>query len=135
MTTTMKDRVVQAVKKHGSQAKAAKALGVAESTIYHHMKGQTHTPPAGSGKSIDEFRARHDKGFIIPRRIEDGLKAMGEGWEYEAQFARIAGVALTDLSAYRDQYADYIVLLNRDGRRAWAGTKETAERMREMVGP
>ena len=130
-----KEQVILAVKKHGSHAKAAKALGVAASTVQHHMKGVAHAPQAGSGKSLDEFRSRHDKGFIIPRRIEEGLGALGDGWEYEAQFARLAGVSLSDLSNYRDQYSEHIVVLNRDGKRAWAGTKAVANKMRDMVGP
>jgi hypothetical protein len=39
---------------------------------------------------------------------------------------------MTDLSAFRDQFAGYIVNL-KDNRRAWAGSIKTATQMKEMV--
>jgi hypothetical protein len=129
-----KDEALKALEKYGSQEKAAKALGMARTTFQQALKGAALPPKPGSGKSLDEFRAKHDKSYIIPQRIESALSALGEGWEYEAQFAKIAGVSLVDLSVCRDNYSDHIVVLNRDGRRAWAGTPGVAKKMREMVG-
>jgi len=38
-----------------------------------------------------------------------------------------------DLGAFRDQFAAHVVTLNREGRRAWAGTASVAKQMREML--
>ena len=86
-----------------------------------------------SMEELEDFRAQHDKDFIIPQRIEAALKQLGTAWEYELEFARLAGVGLADLSAYRERYADYWLAVGRSGKRAWAGSKATAARMREMV--
>jgi hypothetical protein len=84
------------------------------------------------GRSLAEFRAVYDKDFIIPRKIKAALAALGASWEYEVQFAKLAGVSLADLGNYRDQFADNVVTL-RESRRAWAGTTATAKAMREML--
>ena len=86
------------------------------------------------GRSLAEFRQQYDKGFIVPARIRDGLKTIGPaGWEYEAEFAKICGVSFSDLGRYRDGFADHLVTIGRDGRRAWAGSARTAQAMREML--
>lgn len=129
------EQVIAAVKEHGSVAAAARALGIARQTLDHHwQKSKKATIEHKSGKSLSDFRAMHDKSFIIPTRIKEGLKQLGDGWEYEAQFAKIAGISLSDLSIFRDEFSDFIVVVRRDGKRAWAGTKATAQRMKEMIG-
>ncbi|MGH7176125.1 MAG: hypothetical protein ACREJC_01985 [Tepidisphaeraceae bacterium] len=87
------------------------------------------------GRSFEEFQALYDKDFIVPTRIREGLERLGpSGWEYEFQFTKIAGVNVQDLKTYRDQFAAHVVVLNkRDGRTAWAGSPETAKKMREKV--
>lgn len=124
------------VRELGSITAVADKLGVARSTVRRRMQDgevveEPETPKAG--RSLDEFRSQHDKDFIVPQRIREGLKALGSGWDYEVQFAKIAGVSLLDLAAYRDAFADHVVQVKRDGKRAWAGTKATAEKMRSMV--
>ena len=128
------------VKKHGSVTKAARAAGFARSSFRRMLTGVTKTPavhapaaPTKSGKSLADFRATYDKDFIIPQRIRAGIKALGAGWEYEVAFAKLAGVSMNDLGNYREQFADYVVTLKRDGKRAWAGTAGMAKAMREMV--
>lgn len=136
------------VKKHGGYKQAARAIGMAKSTfgdiargITTNPRGNTVKPMAVAGivqpckkKTLSEFRATYDKAFIVPRRIKDGIKKLGiTGWEYEVQFAKIAGISLTDLAAYRDQFAENVIQISRDGRRAWAGSASTAQQMREMV--
>ena len=88
--------------------------------------------PSKPGRSLAEFRATYDKDVIIPTRVRAALKALGAGWEYEVQFAKLAGVSLSDLGNYRSQFADYVVTL-RESRRAWAGTVATATAMKGML--
>lgn len=99
--------------------------------------GITMTRPVISvqvkGKTLDEFRQQYDKSYIIPTRVKDALKAMGNTWEYEGPFAKQACVTLADLGDVREQFIDHVVILSRDGRRAWAGTAATAEAMRKMI--
>ena len=89
------------------------------------------------GRSIDEFKKSHDKSFIIPNKIRTALAQLGDGWEYEMQFAKLAGVGLPDLSAYRPMFEAYLVELGNNttgrGKRVWAGTTAAAKKMREMV--
>lgn len=87
-----------------------------------------------AGRTLQDFRAEHDKSFIVPQRIRDALKKLGNGWEYEVGFLRLAQLSTTDLAAYRDEFEDYIVIVGgRNTKRIWAGTKELAAEMRQMV--
>ena len=87
-----------------------------------------------TGRSLQEFRAEHDKSFIVPKKITDALKKLGNGWEYEVQFMRIAGLSVTDLAAYRDQFAEHVVMVGgRNPKRVWAGTVDLARQLRDMV--
>lgn len=130
----------EAVKKYGSQRAAATALGISRTTFRRIHKGQkstvqtkfTPSSPA-KGKSLTDFRKAYDKDFIVPKKVRDAIKELGSTWEYESVFAKNAGVSLSDLGNYRDMFSDYIVSLKRDGKRAWAGTKQLAQQMREMV--
>jgi hypothetical protein len=75
------------------------------------MASKTKTAPAPVkrvGKTLADFRAAHDKDFIVPNRMKAAIKALGsDGWEYETEFMKLAGISTTDLSAYRDQFADF----------------------------
>ena len=87
-----------------------------------------------AGKSLQEFRAEHDKSYIVPKKIKDAIEKLGDGWEYEAQFLRLAGLSVTDLAAYRDQFEAHIVVVGgRNSKRVWVGTAKLAAQMREMV--
>lgn len=124
-----------AVRKHGGQARAAKALGLTREKIRWALRqgGSSVKPSLTGGRSLADFRATYDKSYIIPRKIKAALTSLGSGWEYEVGFAKAAAVSLSDLGAFRDQFADHVVTLGREGRRAWAGTKSTAEAMRKML--
>ena len=89
--------------------------------------------PGKVGKSLSEFRQTYDKDFIVPKQVKEGLKKLGNGWEYEVDFARLIGVRLADLSNYREMFTDYIVPLHAASKRVWAGTVALAKQMREMV--
>lgn len=85
------------------------------------------------GRDLSEFRAEHDKDYIVPQKIQEALKQLGDGWEYEAQFIRLAGLSQTDFANYRESFMDFCVVVDRSGKRAWAGTKALANKLREMV--
>src|SRR5574343_470547 len=89
--------------------------------------------PAGAGKSLQDFRAEHDKSFIVPSRIRAALAKLGDGWLYEVEFLRLAQLSTTDLATYRDDFADHTVSVGgRTPRRIWVGTVAMAKQMREM---
>ena len=134
----MENEYGKLVEKHGSIRAAARAAGIPGSTFRRRLKAggvlpvKAAKPPSRPGRSVDEFRTLYDKDFIVPRKVRDGLKALGSGWAYEVEFAKLAGVTLADLAAYRDAFADHVLQL-KESRRAWAGTKVVAARLREML--
>lgn len=100
------------------------------------MKKPDKPTPRGKGKDLAAFRAAHDRAYIIPQKISQGLAALGDSWEYEADFIRRCGCSTTDFAAYREQFKEFYVETPRyaaasRGKRAWAGTKAFARRLRE----
>jgi hypothetical protein len=92
-------------------------------------------PSRHKGKSADEFRKLHDPNYIVPKRIKDALAALGDGWEYEIEFLRLAGISTTQLGQFREQFEDHIVLIGgRNPKKVWAGTVKLAEELRGMAG-
>lgn len=127
-----------AVRKYGGQNKACKALGIARGALQYALYESKHTgsdpaPVKSSVKSLNEFKQTFDKSFIVPNKIKAQLKKMGAGWMYEVDFAREAGITLTDVGHYRDKYAEAHVVELRGGRKAWAGKKSVTIQMREMI--
>jgi hypothetical protein len=87
-----------------------------------------------TGKSLADFRAAHDKSFIVPKKINEGLAALGDSWEYEPAFIKIAGLSVADCAAYREQFEEFIVVVgSKTKKRVWCGTKKLAAQLREMV--
>lgn len=89
------------------------------------------------GRSLEDFRAVHDKAYIIPKSIRDVLEKLGDSWVYEAEMIRMCGVSQSDFAMYRDQFKDYYVETDGShrsrGKRVWAGTKAFAAKMREVL--
>lgn len=86
------------------------------------------------GKSVADFRAAHDKSYIVPKKIHEGLEALGESWEYEAEFMRRCGLSQTDFARYREQFEEFIVTVGgKSMKRCWCGTKKLASELRQMV--
>jgi hypothetical protein len=90
-------------------------------------------------KTLADFRAAHDRNVIIPNKIKAALaviaKAGPENWEYESDFLKLAGISQTDISIFRDQFADYVVETARtpgrnNTRRVWFGNKKYAAEVR-----
>jgi len=94
-------------------------------------------PVTTKGKSMDAFRASHDKSYFVPRKIAAGLEALGESWEYEGEFIRRCQLSVTDFAAYRDQFIDFSIetpgTMGLRGKRVWAGTKAFAAKLREKM--
>lgn len=88
-----------------------------------------------AGKPLDDFRAAFSKDFIVPKKIRDGIAQLGaDGWLPEVEFMRLCQLSTTDLANYREQFEDFFVLTNgRNPKRMWAGSKATADKMREML--
>lgn len=90
--------------------------------------------PTKVGKSVAAFRSAHDKSFIVPNKISEALKKLGDGWEYEADFIRLAGISQGEMGAYRESFVDHVVTVGgKNPRKVWAGTKVLAEKLRAMV--
>lgn len=87
------------------------------------------------GRSIDEFKASYDKSYIVPSKIKAALQKLDHSWLYEVDFAKLAGVNLADLGAFRPAFEDHVVVLSGQdrGKRVWTGTKAAATKMREML--
>lgn len=98
-------------------------------------KAKEQPAPKTVGRSVEEFRSSYDKSYIVPRKVKAALERLGDGWLRELDFAKLAGVTPNDLAAYRGAFEDHIVALNGAdrGRRAWAGTKGLAKKLREML--
>lgn len=88
------------------------------------------------GKGVDEFRSLYDKSYIVPKKVRAALERLGDGWLRELDFAKLAGVSPNDLAAHRAEFEeDHVVMLNGAdrGKRAWAGSKKIAHKLREML--
>jgi hypothetical protein len=129
------------VEEHGSIRGAARAFGKAESTFRGWLNGTgkrgsaakvVPVKPGAKKKTLADFRSTYDKSYVVPKKIKAALSDMGASWEYEVDFAKQAGVSLSDIGMFRDQFNEHIVQV-KEGRRMWAGTKSMANQMREMV--
>lgn len=122
------------IKQYGSISAAARAMGnIPRATLMNRLKRGAPLEVKAKGKSLEEFRQTHDKGFIVPQRVRAALETLGDSWLYESEFAKLANVSSSDLAVFRDRFADFIVVVRRDGKRVWAGTKALAKKLRGMV--
>jgi hypothetical protein len=113
--------------------KTVKKIIESASTPSVLLKSKDLAPEKTVGKSLAEFRAQYDKATIIPAKIRAGLKKLGNGWHYEADFLKIADVSAVDLGRFRDQFSEYFVVTKRDGRKAWAGNIAFANNLRKYL--
>lgn len=98
------------------------------------MTAKKDPPKPTAGKSLQDFRAEHDKSFIVPKRIREAITKLGDGWLYEVEFLRLAGLSTTDLAAYREEFLEYTINVGgKTPRRIWAGTKALAQKMRDLI--
>jgi hypothetical protein len=86
------------------------------------------------GRPLGDFRAAHDKDTIVPAKFREALKKLGGGWLYDEEFRKLAGLSTADFARYRDQFLDHVVIVKgAQPKKAWAGTKDLAAKMRAMV--
>jgi hypothetical protein len=100
------------------------------------MAKKPDAPPAKKpgGKSLAEFRAAHDKSFIVPKKIREVLAKLGDGWLYEAELMREAQISTTELASYRHQFEVHVVEVGgRNAKRVWFGTEKAAAEARALV--
>lgn len=88
-----------------------------------------------TGRDLSEFRANHDKNFIVPKKIEAGINALGpDKWEYQADFIKLCQISVTDLAMFREQFSDFLVEVGGKTRKSiWCGSKALATKLRGMV--
>ncbi len=91
------------------------------------------------GKSLADFRAKHDKSIIVPAKIKAALDAMAkegaDNWEYESDFTRRASISQGELGTYRDQFKDHVVMVGgRNPKRVWVATVKAAKQFSEISG-
>src|SRR3990172_1699240 len=84
-----------------SRLATAKKRGLTLSSAKNAKLNGKAMKPSKSGRSLQDFRAEYDKDFIVPQKISDdevlvilgseeisdALRILGDGWEYEVQFA------------------------------------------------
>lgn len=136
------------VQQHGSIGAAARALGMARSTLRDRLNGRPTRVRVATvvraaapvrvqrAHTFDDFRAQFDRETVIPAKISAALRELGNGWLYETEFAQLAGVGLNDLGRFRDAFADHHLEARapgRSARRVWVGSVEIAAQMRAMV--
>ena len=103
------------------------------------MGSSLRSPPKTlNPKSLAQFQQTYDKNVIVPRKIEDALKRLGDGWETEMEFMKGAGLTNVELANFRDNYTDYIVVVasvtgHPNRKRIWFGSKKAAAEARKMV--
>ena len=93
---------------------------------------------ATKAKTLEDFRAAHDKNVIVPNKIREALaqlqKVGPEHYEYENEFIKLAGISQTDMGMFRDQFSDYFLETPRTNggrqRRVWFGDKKVAAKVR-----
>ena len=144
----MTEKQIQAVglyEEHGTVKGAARAAGISPAAMRKrlqsagvlekgkHMSTASTTPSKAKARSLADFRETYDKDTIIPKKLDAAIAELGEGWLYESEFVKLAGVSYMDLTAFRDAYSAHIVYIKRDSKRVWAGTPEVAEQMRRML--
>lgn len=87
-------------------------------------------------KGWDDFRAKHDKSFTVPRGIQTGLAELGpEGWEYEQEFVRKhCKCSNTEFARHREAFMDFAASIEGGKKRVWCGSKQLAKKIRESQG-
>lgn len=91
-----------------------------------------------AAKTLNDFRAAHDRNVIVPSKIRAALEVMvkegPENWTYEADLLKRAAISTTDLAMFRDQFEAHIVEAagssGRNAKRVWFGSAKVAAKLR-----
>jgi hypothetical protein len=88
------------------------------------------------GRSASEFTQQFDRSFIVPKKIAEALKKLGDAWVYERELMALAGgVSTTEIARYREKFEGHVVETNgRNPRRLWCGTAKFATKLRLQLG-
>lgn len=89
-------------------------------------------------KNLADFRAAHDKNVIVPTKIKNALVEMeaeggAENWDYEPDFIKRAGISITDVNQFRDQFSSHIAEAksgSKSVKRAWFVSPKIAAKAR-----
>jgi len=127
-----KQEAQDAIAKHGSQDKAAEALGVSRRQIKKALNAKLAVQQK-VGRSLSDFRSAYDRNTIIPAKVKTALAELGKAWEYESEFVQRAGVTFNDLGNYREAFEDFWMQVRRDGKRVWCGNADMMKEMKGMV--
>lgn len=106
-------------------------------TAPKHSEAAPEKKPVGF--SIDDFRAKHDRSFIVPNAIREGLRKLGaKAWMYEMDFMKLCGVAANEFARHREPFLGYTALVPSQGtngnkKRIWAGSEEFAAELRAIT--
>ena len=143
--TEKQEQAIALYEEHGTVRGAARAAGISPTAMRKRLqsvgvrgKGKqmptaSMTPSNAKARSLADFRETYDKDTIIPKKLDAAIAELGDGWLYESEFVKLAGVSYMDLTAFRDAYSTHIVYIKRDSKRVWAGTPEVADQMRRML--
>ena len=91
--------------------------------------------PKPTGKTLADFRSAHDKNVIVPAKLKKALADMEaehpENWAYEGDVIKRAGISQTEMSAFRDQFAEHIVETSgKTAKRVWFASTKVAAKVR-----
>lgn len=87
---------------------------------------------ASKVKSLEQFRAAHDKNFIIPAKIQAGITKLGaKGWEYWGEFLRINTISVSDGRSYAAKFEGFMLTVEKKS--IICGSTALAKQMRNMV--
>lgn len=93
------------------------------------------------GKTFEDFQKTHDRKFIVARRVQDGLKSLGNSWEYETDFIRRCRVRHSEWGSISESIKEHFVTVPGGGgpgnsghkKRVVAGTKVFAGKLRAQL--
>jgi hypothetical protein len=123
-----------AFKKAGNATAAAKLLQCSDKLITRRLKAVSEPKAAtGIGFDLDTLKQRHDRKLIVPSKIREALAKLGDNGMYEGDFLKLADVSLYDIAPFREMFSDYIVVVDKKGKRAWTGNKAKAAAWRKDV--
>ncbi len=94
------------------------------------------TPPKPKvGMSMAELNAKYNPAVIIPTKIREALKKLGNAAVEEQDFRALVGTNSSMISAYRDEFIDHVIPVRRGGatKYIWAGTTEFAQEARDAL--
>jgi hypothetical protein len=100
------------------------------------MGTKTKTVPKKKGMSLEDVRNKYNTDVLVTNKIMAALKELGNQAEMMDDFRRRAAISSAQISQYLEQFEEYTIPVREAGRTRylWAGTKEFAAKVREVVG-